>query len=174
MAKQSNLREIQYNRGKAVAYANEWAYRRNPAYYDFSEIGGDCTNFASQCIYAGCGVMNFRPTYGWYYIGVNDRAPAWTSVKYLYQFLTTNEGAGPYGTIVDLTDAQPGDLAQIRFIGAEDFGHSPIITLVSDPISTNSIEIAAHTTDCNGRPISTYRNVAELRFIHILGVRQPQ
>lgn len=69
------LFEIPYNRAAAVEYANRWAYFRNPEFYDFSAIGGDCTSFASQCLLAGGGVMNFTPTFGWYYIGVNDRAP---------------------------------------------------------------------------------------------------
>ena len=86
---------MEYNRENAVAYAKKWAYGRNPKYYDFSDLGGDCTNFASQCIYAGSGVMNYTPTYGWYYISVNNRAPAWTGVDELYRFLTTNRGAGP-------------------------------------------------------------------------------
>jgi AraC family cel operon transcriptional repressor len=47
-----------YDRESAVMYAHEWAYRRNPRFYDFEKIGGDCTNFISQCIYAGCGIMN--------------------------------------------------------------------------------------------------------------------
>ena len=37
-----------YDRERAVAYAHQWAYSRNPAYYDFSVLGGDCTNFISQ------------------------------------------------------------------------------------------------------------------------------
>ena len=49
-----------YNRDAAVAYAEKWALSRNPAFYNFSGIGGDCTNFASQCIYAGSGVMSYR------------------------------------------------------------------------------------------------------------------
>ena len=53
---------MEYNRANAVAYAKKWAYGRNPKYYDFSDLGGDCTNFASQCIYAGSGVMNYTPT----------------------------------------------------------------------------------------------------------------
>ena len=61
-----------YNRREAVAYAHRWAYGRNPAYYDYEHLGGDCTNFASQCIYAGCGIMNFTPTFGWYYIDANN------------------------------------------------------------------------------------------------------
>ena len=53
---------MEYNRENAVAYAKKWAYGRNPKYYDFSDLGGDCTNFASQCIYAGSGIMNYTPT----------------------------------------------------------------------------------------------------------------
>ena len=45
------MREYEYDRNAAVAYARKWALGRNPAFYDFSNIGGDCTNFASQCIY---------------------------------------------------------------------------------------------------------------------------
>jgi len=34
---------MEYNRANAVAYAKKWAYGRNPKYYDFSDLGGDCT-----------------------------------------------------------------------------------------------------------------------------------
>lgn len=42
------MREIPYNRIAAVLYARRWGNARNPAYYNFDELGGDCTNFASQ------------------------------------------------------------------------------------------------------------------------------
>ena len=46
-----------YDRGKTVNYANEWAYSRNiqpkGPYDDYSEQGGDCANFVSQCLIAG-------------------------------------------------------------------------------------------------------------------------
>ena len=38
-----------YDRQAAVDYAHRWAYHRNPDFYNFDELGGDCTNFASQC-----------------------------------------------------------------------------------------------------------------------------
>ena len=82
--------EFAYNREKAVAYAHQWAYRRNPAFLDFQELGGDCTNYASQCIFAGAGIMNYTPVYGWYYINGNNRTASWTGVVYLYNFLTQN------------------------------------------------------------------------------------
>ena len=54
-----------YNRWVAVLYAHQWAFGRNPRFYDYEKLGGDCTNFASQCIFAGCGIMNFTPTVKW-------------------------------------------------------------------------------------------------------------
>ena len=83
------LERIPYDRRAAVAYAHQWAYGRNPDFYDYEEIGGDCTNFASQCIFAGCGIMNFTPTYGWYYITANQKAPAWTGVPFLWSIFLT-------------------------------------------------------------------------------------
>lgn len=64
-----------YNRQAAVDYAHRWAYLRNPDFYNFDELGGDCTNFASQCLYAGAGVMNYTPTFGWYYNSQYSRTP---------------------------------------------------------------------------------------------------
>ena len=48
------MRFALYDRRAAVLYAHRWAYGRNPAFYDYEHLGGDCTNFASQCIYAAC------------------------------------------------------------------------------------------------------------------------
>ena len=90
---------LPYDRGAAVRYAHRWAYDRNPAYYDFSELGGDCTNFASQCLYAGSGVMDHTPTFGWYYISGNQKSPSWSGVPYFYNFLTRKDSRpGPFGT----------------------------------------------------------------------------
>ena len=52
---------IPYDREAAVRYAHRWAYGRNPRFYNFDELGGDCTNFASQYLYAGTGIMNYTP-----------------------------------------------------------------------------------------------------------------
>lgn len=110
---------LPYDRAAAVRYAHIWAYGRNPRYYDYESIGGDCTNFASQCIYAGAGVMNDTPTFGWYYINANDKAPAWTGVEYLYNFLTRRTpSAGPFAGEVPPERIRPGDIVQLSFDGA--------------------------------------------------------
>lgn len=84
------MKQVIYNRQKVYEYAEKWAYKRNPSYYNFDNVGGDCTSFASQCIYAGAGVMNYEKITGWYYKNGNDKSSSWSGVEFLYNFLTTN------------------------------------------------------------------------------------
>lgn len=164
---------IPYNRAAAVAYAQKWAFGRNPRYYDFEEIGGDCTNFASQCLYAGVGVMNFTPTFGWYYIDVNNRAPAWTSVEYFYDFLTRKaRSPGPFAEETDLNALLPGDFIQLNFKG-ESFGHTPVVVRIGNPATPENTLIAAHSYDADNRPLSTY-TYQNIRYLHILGAYPPE
>lgn len=151
-----------YNRQKAIEYANKWAYKRNPKYYNFDEIGGDCTNFVSQCIYAGSNIMNYNKLYGWYYNNANDKSPSWTGVQFLYNFLTQNKEIGPFGEISNKVDI--GDIIQLSFDG-KIFTHSLIVT----GIEQNNILIASHTLDSYGRNINTYP-YQKIRFIHIIGI----
>ncbi len=157
-----------YDRRAAVAYAHKWAFGRNPAFYDFSEIGGDCTNFASQCLYAGTGIMNFTPELGWFYRSPNDRTPSWTGVTFLYDFLTRGESTpGPFAVESPMGFLMPGDLIQLRF--ADDvFGHTPVVVAVGNPPAPNNILVAAHSYDADNRPLSTY-SYREIRFLHVLG-----
>ena len=159
------MNEREYNREAAIAYAKKWAYGRNPAFYDFSRIGGDCTNFASQCIFAGAGIMNYTPVTGWFYRSANDRTASWTGVEYLYNFLTQNEGAGPYAEEVPLFELQIGDIVQLgRATG--DFYHSPVVV----GFNRGEILVAAHTFDVYGKRLSSY-TFERSRGIHILKVR---
>ena len=163
---------IPYNRRSAVEYAHTWAYGRNPAYYDYQRLGGDCTNFASQCLYAGAPVMNWRPETGWYYQNANRKAPAWTGVEFLFRFLTRQEESpGPVAVLVPLENALPGDFVQLRFPGASSFGHTPVIVSVGPKPAPDNLLLAAHSMDTDYRPLDTY-NYAQLRILHILGARK--
>ena len=159
-----------YDREKAIAYAHTWAFGRNPRYFDFSALGGDCTNFTSQALYAGAGVMNPKPILGWYYYSANNRAPAWTGVQYLYNFLTTNKGAGPYGAELPLQQAMPGDVIQLSRDGVR-FSHSLLIVRIGEPVSPENILIATHTLDSDNRPLSSYVYHSR-RLIHIIDARK--
>lgn len=99
-----------YNREEAVQYTKTWAYSRNPKYYNFDSVGGDCTLFVSQCIYAEAKVMNYSQ-YGWYYKNGNNKSASWSGVEYLYKFLVNNKTAGPYGREMALSELEKGDLS---------------------------------------------------------------
>lgn len=157
-----------YDRRAAVEYANRYALSPNPAFYNFDKLGGDCTSFASQCIYAGSGVMNYTPTFGWYYISLNNRAPAWTGVDELYRFLVTNKGPGPQAEVVPLKQIKAGDIVQLKFSPGERFDHSPVVTNAGNG-TPETILIAAHTINSKNRPLSTY-NYIDIRPIHIFNV----
>ena len=163
---------IGYNRDAAVEYARRWAFGRNPRYYDFSRIGGDCTNFASQCLFAGVGVMNFTPDIGWYYRSENDRAAAWTGVEYFYRFLTQNAvspigtGAGPFAEEQPIDGLQIGDFVQFgRSTG--DFYHTPMIV----GFANGQPLVAAHSNDAFARPLASYR-FEKIRGIRIVAARK--
>ena len=157
-----------YERFAAVQYAHRWAYSRNPAFYDYSELGGDCTNFVSQCIYAGSGIMNFTPTYGWYFINANNKAPAWTGVPYLYNFLLRdNESVGPKAALVGLEAIEPGDVIQLSFQGIE-YQHTALVVATMYLKAPDTVLVAAHSMDVDYRPLNTY-DYKQPRCLHILG-----
>lgn len=158
------MREIEYNRAAAVTYARKWALKRNSAYYDFENIGGDCTNFVSQCIYEGARIMNFTPIMGWYYRSLSDRTPSWSGVEQLCEFLVNNKSVGPYARIVSENESKPGDIVQLGTLDGH-FYHSLFITS-----AVPTILVTTHTFDAFNKPLFSYSyDVA--RFIHINGVR---
>lgn len=157
-----------YNREAALQYAHRWATGRNPVYYNFTGQGGDCTNFISQCIYAGSGVMNHTPDVGWYYYSPSRRAAAWSSVEYLHRFLTTNKGAGPRAVQVGLAEALAGDVIQLSADGKRWY-HSLLVVQGSPTGDTDEILVATHTIDSDNRPLSSY-SYGHARPLHITGV----
>lgn len=160
-----------YDRPAALAYARKWALGRNPAFLDFENLGGDCTNFISQCVYAGSGVMNFTPTFGWYYRSPSSRAPAWTGVDFFYNFMTGNKGPGPVMEEVPIFRLLPGDVIQLGTQEGQ-FYHS-LLVIRTGPIPTrDSILIATHTYDAYLRPLNTY-DAPRMRFLHVKHVNLP-
>ena len=90
------LVERRYNRQNALEYARRWALSRNPLFVNYTGFGGDCTNFVSQCVFAGSCEMNFTPVFGWYYLNGDTRTASWTGVEYFYNFIVDNAGVGPF------------------------------------------------------------------------------
>lgn len=151
---------MSYNREIVVEYALKWALERNPKYYNYDKIGGDCTNFISQCLFAGTRQMNYRKN-GWYYSDANNKSPSWTGVEFLYNFLIQNKYEGPKGKEILKEELQLGDIIQLSFDG-NIFGH----TLIVSKIDNIEIYVCAHTIDAKNRKLDSY-NYKKIRYIMI-------
>ncbi|MGC8000642.1 hypothetical protein, partial [Salmonella enterica] len=51
----------------------------------------------------------------------------------------------------------------------EVFAHTPVVVSVGSIPRPDNILIAAHTNDADYRPLDSYQNVVEWRFLHIVG-----
>ncbi|HHW90304.1 MAG TPA: amidase domain-containing protein [Clostridiales bacterium] len=156
------MRKILYNRSAALEYAKKWAYSRNPKYYDFSNLGGDCTNFISQCVFAGINVMNFTPITGWYYLSAGNRTASWTAAEYFFKFMINNKGAGPQAAQINQSQIIEGDIIQLSFKDNV-FTHSLFVVATIPEIT-----VATHTFDSYDRPLRSYI-FDKIRFIKITG-----
>lgn len=154
-----------YKRENAVAYARKFAFSQNSQFANFAGIGGNCTNFVSQCIYAGGCEMNYTPTFGWYYISLDDRSPSWSGVEYFYNFMTENVDVGPYGRNASSDELELGDVIQLAR-EADGYYH----TLLVVGFDGEDILVAAQTDNAYARPLSTY-TYDYARYIKILGIR---
>ena len=117
--------------------------------------------------------MNYTPDFGWYYVNADDRAPAWSGVDFLYDFLTgaptfieKNGGIGPFAVEIPREQAALGDVVQYANT-AGDWYHTVIVT----GFDGEEILVSAQSDDALDRPLSSYRNAVTKRFLHIAGVR---
>lgn len=96
-----------YNTENAVSYADKWALGRNSTYTWWGDDGGDCSNFVSQCLYAG----GFPKTSSWY-----PDASSWIGQNELRDYLL-QIGAGKLLTKPSSSDVKKGDLIWYNWDG---------------------------------------------------------
>lgn len=156
---------VNYNRDKAAEYAKKWAMARNSAYYNFDGVGGDCTNFASQYLFSGVGVMNYEKDLGWYYNSPDDRAAAWSDADYFRKFMLNNKSAGPFGVSVSLEYLEAGDFISLK----NDFlyYHTVFVSGFANGVPL----VSAHTQDSYMRSLSTY-HYKSAHGLHIIGANK--
>ncbi len=155
-----------YSRQKAVEYAYKWWNSRNPAFYDFDGLGGDCTNFVSQCLFFGGISMNYN-SLGWYYNNLNSRSPSWTGVDEFYSFATQNTSSyGVKAKETDISKISVGDIVQLKLVGEDEFHHTLLVTKILGYQSYLDILVTCHTYDAKDKPLGTY-NIQDVRFLKI-------
>ena len=179
-----------YNRSGAVAYAHNWATTQRPyntKYYDFTDFGGDCTNFVNQAIRESSdaeivfGGLHGYGSYGWYFYSSSDYANAWTFVQPLYEFITQYwvwprpgiddpEGpGGPEGCEMTQNDVYEGDLIQYDWTNDGSWEHSAIIVMSQDLAQNYRFHwVAGHTPDVDNYPFTSFDYPNKVyRFIHV-------
>ncbi|HWP98005.1 MAG TPA: amidase domain-containing protein, partial [Syntrophomonadaceae bacterium] len=107
-----------YNHSAAALYAYQYGDEmHSPPWGNYEPIGGDCTNFASQCIKDGGVPFDSKGTYTWYWYSDSNRSPSWTGVPELYNYLLNNNSSSSsnYGVYAFLSSSvyiNAGDIVQ--------------------------------------------------------------
>ncbi|TFE26897.1 amidase domain-containing protein [Cohnella luojiensis] len=126
------LRGIPYLRESAVTYAERWWNEPNPNYENF-EV--NCTNYVSQCLFAGGAPMNYtgrRPS-GWWYKGYSNKEEmwsfSWAVANSLQHYLSNPRAFGLRAEPVRSPDRlQLGDVICYDWEGSGRVGHNTIVT----------------------------------------------
>ncbi|MGV3487204.1 MAG: amidase domain-containing protein [Tuberibacillus sp.] len=156
-----------YDRLAAVKYADRWWNAANPEYMTF-EV--DCTNYVSQCLYAGGAPMTGRYNQhsGWWYAG-KTWSLSWTVAHSLRWYLSSDKN-GLQAVEVDRPEKlQPGDVICYDFEGDNRFDHSTFVT-AKDAYGMPLVN--AHTTNSRHRywsyeDSSAYTDNIQYKFYHI-------
>ncbi|MEK8131116.1 amidase domain-containing protein [Paenibacillus filicis] len=140
-----------YNRRAAADYADQWWDKGNPNYLTF-EV--DCTNYVSQCLFAGRAPMNYtgKRDSGWWYKGRSGTQELWSyswAVANSLPFYLTTSRLGLQGREVSSPqELDLGDTISYDWNGNGRFEHSTIVT-AKDPDGMPLVN--AHTVSSKHR-----------------------
>lgn len=173
--------DTSYNVEAAVDYAFEWVGERNyeGVYLAYDEYGGNCQNFASQCLYAGGIDMDIKgyssAQWKFYsktlneYQAASGRSYSWTGVEPFFDYCEVNTGTG----LVCHTDwgtayTEVGDIIQVGAM--HQWRHSLFVTdvIYDENGYAQHIIVASNTADRINYPLRAYIYTAP-RLIHIVG-----
>ena len=182
--------DVAIDQAKLLWYINSYTYTNNSLFSNFSSWGGDCQNFASQCIwYAVGGANNSTAINGhyapmmtggsnnrkWYSDGNYQYDPAcnWIDVDCFANYIAayTSASGGLYGQIISgCAYAKPGDIIQIDTDGNGAYEHSVVVYSVTGTYGArgvNNITIAEHSPNQMNNTLSIYAGQT-FRTIHIV------
>ncbi|MFM1653814.1 amidase domain-containing protein [Brevibacillus sp. B_LB10_24] len=161
-----------YDREQAVAYAETYWDSYNPAFKVF--VDDDCTNFISQCLYAGGIPMVYGGrSQGWWYRGGSspDWSYSWTVAHSLYWQLKSGKAPFYAKVLSDPAELELGDVISYDFEGDGRWDHSAIVT---GKDSLGQPLVNAHTNSSRMRyweyrDSPDYTSNIRYSFFHIYG-----
>jgi hypothetical protein len=136
----------QYDRLRAVQYAEKWWNSYNPVYKEFDV---DCTNYISQCLHAGSAPMRGYPnrSKGWW-MRNDNWSYSWTVANSLRWYIPSSK-VGLRGREVNSPEElNLGDVICYDFQGDGRYDHTTIVTAKD----ANGMPLVnAHTTNSRMR-----------------------
>ncbi|GIQ69186.1 amidase domain-containing protein [Xylanibacillus composti] len=127
----SQTRSKPYDRRKVLEYADLWWDQHNP---EFRAFDVDCTNYVSQCLYAGGAPMNYtgNRASGWWYKhagGSGDQwSFSWSVSNSLRWYLGTAKSGLRADIVEEASQLEVGDVIIYDWDGDGRFQHSTIVT----------------------------------------------
>lgn len=114
-----------YDRERAVAYAEMWWNSYNPAFPIFAV---DCTNYISQCLFAGGAPMRGEPNRqeGWW-CRPNTWSYSWSVSHSFYWYLKASTTGLRAVQVDSARELYPGDVICYDFEGDERWDHTTIV-----------------------------------------------
>lgn len=162
-----------YRREAAVAYAERWWNEPNNAYEEFDV---NCTNYVSQCIFAGGAPMDYtgRRESGWWYKGrqnnVEQWSYSWAVANALQHHLSMPRGHGLRSQVVARPESlQLGDVICYDWEGDGRFQHNTIVTAFTPegmPL-VNANTVSSRHRYWDYRDSYAWTDRTQYRFFHI-------
>lgn len=186
---------ISFSRLLSCTYASLYGgEERNPNFVDYTNYGGDCQNFASQCVWYGLGGKYSSISTGgapminatasgssgraWYSLPNGAHSASWTSVTAFGNYVAAGSSSklGLVGTIRNgVAYAYLGDVIHIND-GNGDYYHAYVVTNAFGNEGSRTpadIYICAHTTDRWNQQLSDTLPGSRFRTISIDGIWLP-
>lgn len=137
---------IQYDRLKAVRYADQWWDSKNPAY---PLIKDDCTSYVSQCMHQGGVPLTGIPNRGagWWYQS-NNWSYSWSVANSLRWYLSRSNNVMRAMEVEKPELLVPGDVICYDFQGDGKWDHNVFVT---EKDANNMPLVNAHTYNARHR-----------------------
>lgn len=178
---QSNMRSAKvsgYSAPDAAAYAVKWGEDRNGIYPNYNLSGGDCTNFVSQCIYAGGIDMNgssasvgtIESTSQWYCIyikstlGVRRYAvtTSWLRVSDFNTYLTSLATKSTKTSLSSLiSSCSAGDVVQL----ADKTTGTPYHSIIINAKDSTTAYFCGHSSNRSNEDVIDFLDDSSDKFI---------
>jgi hypothetical protein len=116
---------FKYSRMEAVRYAEQYWNSYNP---QFKKFEVNCTNYISQCLYAGGAPMvGYPKKSGGWWMRNNDWSYTWAVAHALRWYLPNAKQGLKAKEVSKATDLKPGDVICYDFEGDGRFDHNTIV-----------------------------------------------